>query len=231
MSNVNFKLYQGCKGCSTYECPKLATVDMIMNCNQVLGIKLKCLQQHHIRSTAKISAETADLRELGQQLPGGVDELREHGRDLAAVPREEAAAVRELVSEVEPVLLYERLEALDGSVVGVDQQLGEGAGLAGAVPAVRAVHHHAHSARHTLLRQHVYNDRVRAILPYLRDEQRSFQDSFDVFQPLTLVYSLKELFHRVYFQLTSLYEFAAISKVQCTTILSAAVSITSETLS
>ena len=75
------------------------------------------------------------------------------------------------------------------------------------------------------------NDKVSAILPYLRDEQRSFQDSFDVFQPLTLVYSLKELFHRVYFQLTGLYEFAGISMVQCTTILSAAVSITSGTLS
>ena len=128
---------------------------MIMNCNQVLGIKLKCLQQHHIINSFKISAVKADLRELGHQLPGGVDELREHGRDLAAVPRQEAAAVRELVSEVEPVLLYERLEALDGSVVGVDQQLGEGAGLAGAVPTVRAVHHHAHSARHTLVRHHV----------------------------------------------------------------------------
>ena len=121
---------------------------MIMNCNQVLGIKLKCLQQHHIINSFKISAVKADLRELGHQLPGGVDELREHGRDLAAVPRQEAAAVRELVSEVEPVLLYESLEALDGPVVRIQQELCHGAGLTRPVPAIRTVNNHAHTACH-----------------------------------------------------------------------------------
>ena len=50
----------------------------------------------------------------------------------------------ELVTEVKPVLLYEGLVALDGAVVGVEQQLGHGAGLAGPVPAVAAVNHAAH---------------------------------------------------------------------------------------
>ena len=50
------------------------------------------------------------------------------------------APVGELVPEVEPVLLYEGLVALDGAVVWINDELGQGAGLTGPVPAVGAVY-------------------------------------------------------------------------------------------
>ena len=46
------------------------------------------------------------------------------------------------MAEVEPLLLHEDLEALDGSVVRVQQELREGEELRRPVPAVTAVNYH-----------------------------------------------------------------------------------------
>ena len=94
--------------------------------------------------------KSTDLGELRHDLPSCIYELSEDWRDLPAVSRQEATPVRELVSEVEPVLLYESLEALDSPVVRIQQQLSYGTGLTGPIPAVRTVNHHAHSTRHRL---------------------------------------------------------------------------------
>ena len=94
--------------------------------------------------------KSSDLGELRHDLPSCIYELSEDWRDLPAVSSQEAAPVRELVSEVEPVLLYESLEALDSPVVRIQQQLSYGTGLTGPIPAVRTVNHHAYSTRHRL---------------------------------------------------------------------------------
>ena len=46
------------------------------------------------------------------------------------------------MAKVEPLPLHEDLEALDGSVVRVQQELGEGEKLWRSVPAVTAVNYH-----------------------------------------------------------------------------------------
>ena len=51
------------------------------------------------------------------------------------------------MAEVEPLLLHEDLEPLQGPVVGVQQELGEGEELGGSVPAITAVHYHGPSFR------------------------------------------------------------------------------------
>ena len=63
--------------------------------------------------------KSSDLGELRHDLPSCIYELSEDWRDLPAVSSQEAAPVRELVSEVEPVLLYESLEPLDSPVVRI----------------------------------------------------------------------------------------------------------------
>ena len=90
------------------------------------------------------------------------------------------APVGELVPEVEPVLLYEGLVALDGAVVWVDDELGQGAGLTGPVPAVGAVDHRADAAGQGL-----------------GDEEAGLQHRLDVLEPLALVYALEEVLHGV----------------------------------
>ena len=71
------------------------------------------------------------------------------------------------MSEVQPVLLYEGLVALDGAVVGVNDQLGQGAGLTGPVPAVGAVD----------------NDGLAVAVERLGDEQGHIKHRLDVLQP------------------------------------------------
>ena len=124
-------------------------------------------------------------------LPSCIYELCEHRRHLATVPGQEAAPVGELVAKVEPVLLHEGLVALDGAVVGVEDELGEGAGLTGPVPAVWAVDHHTHAAGQRLC-----------------DEEARLQHRLNVLQPLALVNSLQEVLHGVNLQLAGLYQLA-----------------------
>ena len=112
------------------------------------------------------------------ELPGAVDELSEDGRHLLRVARDVADALAELVSERQPVLLDERLVALRGAVVGVQQQRGQRAHLRRAVPAVRAVHHHAH-----------------APLDGVRHEPRRVQHRLDVPQPAARLQPAQERVH------------------------------------
>ena len=93
------------------------------------------------------------------------------------------------MSEVQPVLLYEGLVSLDGAVVGVNDQLGQGAGLTGAIPAIRAVNHSAHATGQGL-----------------RDEETRLQHSLDMLEPPALVNALEEVLHGVYLQLTRFYQ-------------------------
>ena len=51
------------------------------------------------------------------------------------------------MTEVKPVLLNESLEALDGSVVRVQQELGQSQQLRGPVPPVATVNYHGTSLR------------------------------------------------------------------------------------
>ena len=50
------------------------------------------------------------------------------------------ASVIEFMAEAEPLLLYESLETLNGTIMRVENQRGKRAGLRRAVPAIWAVH-------------------------------------------------------------------------------------------
>lgn len=79
--------------------------------------------------------------ELVHDLGHAVQELQEHLGFLLAhgVVHALAEALGELVPEVDPVLLYQDLEALDGPVEGVQNHSSQGAQLRSAVPAVTAM--------------------------------------------------------------------------------------------
>ena len=72
-----------------------------------------------------------------EQLPNGIDQLRENGSGFFAVALQIAATIRELVTERQPIFLDENLEPLQRSIVRIDQDLGDGAHLSGAVPSYK----------------------------------------------------------------------------------------------
>mmetsp|Transcript_5067 Transcript_5067/g.18776 ORF Transcript_5067/g.18776 Transcript_5067/m.18776 type:complete len:229 (-) Transcript_5067:2183-2869(-) len=108
-----------------------------------------------VGETDEISAgELERSRVLLRQLEDAVEELEEDGRALVFVPEScaaVAAAVVELVAEGQPFLLDQHREALEGAVVGVEEELCQRRELCSAVPAVGAVQHHraalVHQAR------------------------------------------------------------------------------------
>eukprot|EP00968_Pinguiococcus_pyrenoidosus_P001677 scaffold73_cov252-Pinguiococcus_pyrenoidosus.AAC.26 len=75
------------------------------------------------------------------QMRDALQELPKDGAPLlgGAEPDVESGAIVELVAELEPVLLDEAAEAGDGSIVRIQDELGQGGHLACAVPAVAAV--------------------------------------------------------------------------------------------
>ena len=80
------------------------------------------------------------------------------------------APVQELVSEGEPVFLYEDLETADRSIVRVKAELGQGRHLRGPIPTVRAV-----------------DENVRGVdMHVAHDEECSLQDRRNVSQPVGL---------------------------------------------
>merc|ERR1719234_865895 len=140
-----------------YESSILTAVHMIVDGQQVLVVELEC------------------LRKLVHELPSGVDELGEDGRDLFAVACQETTPVCELVSKHEPVFFYEGLIALNGPVERVEEQLGHGTSLTGPVPTIAAVDNHT-GAQHN----------------GVGDVDRSLQNSFQVSQPLRLFDALEK---------------------------------------
>jgi len=100
-------------------------VDVLRQQQQVLDIKFKV------------------IRKLIDQLKNAIQKLRKNGRELPLVSSALlvlALAVTapgvEGVSEGEEVLLDEGAEALEGSVVRVEEELGQRRDLAGAIPSV-----------------------------------------------------------------------------------------------
>lgn len=73
-----------------------------------------------------------------KQLPNGVDQLRENGSSFFAVALQIAASIRELVTERQPIFFDENLKSLQRSIVRIDQDLGDGAHLSGAIPSYTA---------------------------------------------------------------------------------------------
>ena len=59
-----------------------------------------------------LGVELESCGELRQKLPGRIDELSEDWRHFFTVSSQESAAIRELVSKVEPIFLNESLVAL-----------------------------------------------------------------------------------------------------------------------
>mmetsp|Transcript_23301 Transcript_23301/g.72920 ORF Transcript_23301/g.72920 Transcript_23301/m.72920 type:complete len:524 (+) Transcript_23301:3377-4948(+) len=93
------------------------------------------------------------VRELLAHLVHDLDPLQEDGGALLVgrIVHAVAAALLELVAKGAPVFLDEHGEALDGPVVGVQEQLRRGAELRRAVPAVAAVDKHGVALRVHLL--------------------------------------------------------------------------------
>jgi len=96
----------------------------------------------------KLQVELVELEGAGKLVDALVDsvkELDEDGREIGLVV---AAAVRggvvvaplEAVAEREPLALDEQREAVQGAVVGVEQQLGERGDLGAQVPALLQRH-------------------------------------------------------------------------------------------
>jgi hypothetical protein len=73
------------------------------------------------------------------EVPDAFEPLREDGGDLLGVNLNVTAAVCELVTEGEPLLPNESLEAVEGTVVGVNEDLGQGADLRRPIPSVRTM--------------------------------------------------------------------------------------------
>ena len=93
-------------------------------------------------------------RKLIVQLVNNVQKLEKDGGEAAVLAGIiQIAPVVESVAKVDPFLLNQGPEALDGSVEGVQTELGEAGDLAGEVPPVLQTQHHAapldvHQVRH-----------------------------------------------------------------------------------
>lgn len=90
----------------------------------------------------KAFIEFKGLAALRHQLPGAVQELRKDGRHLARIRLYVAAAFAELVPKRQPVLLDERLKALNCAIVRIQHELRQRTHLSSAIPAIRAVYNH-----------------------------------------------------------------------------------------
>ena len=108
----------------TYEGSVLAAVNVFCNGDQEPFVELEHGGEHLC------------------ELPNAVQELNEGRRHFLRVALNVSAPVVELVPERQPVLLDERLEAVDGAVVAVQHQAGQGARLRGPVPTVGTVNNH-----------------------------------------------------------------------------------------
>ena len=118
----------------------------------------------------EVLVELEGAGELRPHEVDGLEPLDEDGRPLVRLERllaRDADALRELVAEGAPLLLDEDGEALEGAVVGVEEELGRRADLRRPVPAVAAV-----------------DEDARALgVEALRDVDRGLEDEDEVLEP------------------------------------------------
>ena len=93
----------------------------------------------------KLQVELVELEGAGKlvdALVDSVEELDEDGREIGLVVAVCGVVVAplEAVAEREPLALDEEREAVEGAVVGVEEQLGERGDLGGQVPALLQRH-------------------------------------------------------------------------------------------
>ena len=105
-------------------------------------------------------------RKLIVQLVNNVQKLEKDGGEAAVLAGIiQVTPMVESMAKVDPFLLNQGPEALDGSVEGVQTKLGEAGDLAGEVPAVLQTQHHAaaldvHQVRHGSSNLEIKNLRI-----------------------------------------------------------------------